>query len=124
MFSQRIARDKPGVYRATFTASGTLSNGTVVVSEPVQYTFCVENVPIPLAQPALNITQPLVGQVTVSWPGESGATYQLQSKTVLSDVWMNEGAPITGACGTHSIAFPVPNGSAKFFRIEVEHAPL
>jgi surface-anchored protein len=114
---------RPGVYRVTFEASGTLTNGEFVASGAVEYTFCIENAPIRLSQPTLTITRLVGGNVTVSWLGESGANYQLQSKTSLSDEWANVGPAITGACQAHSTAVAI-DGEARFFRVVATHSSL
>ena len=112
----------PGVYRVTFEAVGTLTNGTVVSSGPAEYTFCVEAGPIPLTPPVLAITQTMTNQVVLTWGGESGALYQLQSTATFPAGWTNVGGPILGVCGTHQVSLPATN-AVQFFQIITTSAP-
>jgi hypothetical protein len=58
------------------------------------------------------------GNVTITFTGVAGASYQVQSTTDLGGhpiVWTPEGAPLSGT-GTLSYSTPVSGGS-KFFRV-------
>jgi len=56
------------------------------------------------------------GNVSISFASQTGASYQLQSKTDLLGEWSNEGAELAGTGGT--LAYPaLASASQKFFRV-------
>ena len=60
------------------------------------------------------------GNMTITWSAVSGKTYQVQSKSNLTDAWADVGEPFTanGTTGTRTI--PIPDGATKhFYRIRL-----
>jgi hypothetical protein len=55
--------------------------------------------------------------LTMSWLGLSGVTYQLYSSTNLVD-WLPYGDPFPGANGTMVLPVPINNDPARFFRVQ------
>jgi surface-anchored protein len=106
----------PGVYRVTFEAVGTLTNGTIVSSGPAEYIFFVEASPTPLSEPLLAISRSGGNTVTLSWEGNAGAMYQLQSTSNLFAGWTNQGAPIVGMCTVQTATLSITD-AARFFRV-------
>ena len=108
-----------GVYRVTFTVSGTMSGQTVpLVSPETTFTFEVE--PLPAAPPAITapvlaIARLAAGQATFSFLTQAGIAYQLQSAPAVTGPWTNTGPPHLGNGQRQEISVPL-NGSQAFFR--------
>ncbi len=60
------------------------------------------------------------GAVRMTWPGEAGVQYQLESAASLpAAVWIEEGAPHAGTGGPLSIAVPAGDFPSRFFRLRI-----
>lgn len=71
------------------------------------------------ATPVLTISKSPGSNVTISWFGEAGVSYQLQSSTTLDPgAWADHGIAITGADATVNVPFSITGKPKVFFRIE------
>jgi len=77
----------------------------------------------PVNQPRQPQTTPALsgGNVTVSFPTESGFTYTVQFKNALSDAsWQDVLPAITGDGGVKSVSQPTAGQSARFYRVRAQ----
>lgn len=74
-------------------------------------TSCLE------AAPVLAIARSGSSDVTISWFGESGISYQLQSNTNLA-AWTDLGGPVTGANATVTVTVTMSAKPKAFFRLK------
>jgi len=77
----------------------------------------------PVNQPRQPQTTPALsgGNVTVSFPTESGFTYAVQFKNALSDAsWQDVLPAITGDGGVKSVSQPTAGQSARFYRVRAQ----
>jgi Ca2+-binding RTX toxin-like protein len=73
--------------------------------------------PVDAADPKLVIGGPSGSNVVVSWFGEAGVAYQLQTNTDLGS-WIDLGTPITGANATVNVPVPITGKPRAFFRLK------
>lgn len=69
------------------------------------------------ATPQLSITKAAGSDVTVSWPSQIGASYQLQSNISLG-TWVDKGGAVPGTGGTLSVTVSITGISRTFFRLK------
>jgi len=89
-------------------ASLTYSN---VTSSLANQNYLAVPIIAPNLAPGLNGTN-----LTMSWTGMSGVTYQIWSSTNLVD-WQALGGPLAGANGPMQIVLPLGTDPAAFFRV-------
>ncbi len=105
------AFSEPGIYELTLQASGTLTEGGAVQSEPVTFTFEVE--PIELN---IDIVQDH-GHIELLLASQEGIVYQMETSTDLQ-TWTEEGEPFEGT--GHDMAMELPDESeALYTRLKV-----
>ena len=61
------------------------------------------------------------GNVTISFPTQTGYSYQLQYKTNLTDViWTPLGSPISATTPFSPSAIHTPGNSHRFYRVQIQ----
>ncbi len=102
---------RPGYYRVTLQASGTLANGGVpTAGPPVTYHFQIIGI-----ETRLNIVRGDSG-LKVVFTTQTGVNYQLERAPEASGPWENAGQPFVGTGRVKEISVPATGGNT-FFRI-------
>ena len=103
---------RPGYYRVTFEACGTLVAGNEFTSSgDVTYYFEVIGIETQLAIARSG------GSATISFVTQDGLTYQLESAPTVTGPWTDEGAAFLGTGRAKTITVPFSPG-AQFFRMK------
>jgi len=106
---------RPGYYRVTFEASGTLVAGNEFTSSgDVTYYFEVIGIETQLAIARSG------GSATISFVTQDGLTYQLESAPAVTGPWADEGAAFLGTGRMKTITVPLSPG-AQFFRMKADN---
>jgi sugar lactone lactonase YvrE len=121
--NHRIRKVSPFASLPTLTLNNVTTNHAgdyrvIVTGASGSVTSIVATLTVVLGRPALTLTRNGTN-LLLSFPSQTGASYQLQSATNLpAATWLNEGPPFPGTGGVLMTNLPIGPAPAKFFRLQ------
>jgi hypothetical protein len=102
----------PANYKGAFGANDSWLSGWTFLDKAGM----LASVTIPPQSPRIVATI-AAGSIELSFPSETGRSYQVQSTADLSHDWNNQGAPLTGTGATLIYKEALTSETAKFYRV-------
>ena len=110
----------PTTYKGAFNVVNWASDWTAIGERNVM-TTAGAGIPAPFVAGVVVVAPTLGlstsgGNLSISFPSQSGVSYQVQSTETLGGTWTNEGAPLAGNGGTLTFSTAIGT-TAKFYQV-------